>query len=157
MFVGRRNEKELRRVRGPAGNNDQVAGVLLDHAVPLGDDLRDRRPGLVRLELQHLGVCEQRDVRMLERRPNPEHVGVGFAVDGAGESVAVLTADAGAVRHVLLVQPDTTRSVERVVARRLEIVRELLDPRLVRDGRKWVWRACVRLGGITAVLAVHLV
>jgi hypothetical protein len=47
--------------------------------------------------------------------------------------------------------------VERVVARRLEIVGELLDPRFVRDGRKWVWRAGVRLGGVLAVLAVDLV
>ena len=59
----------------------------------------------------------------------------------AGEPVAVHAAHAGAVRHVLLDEPDAARSVERPVPRRFEIVRELLDPGLVRDGRVGVRRA----------------
>ena len=44
-----------------------------------------------------------------------------------------------------------------MIARCRQIVGELLDPRLVRDGRKWVWRAGVRLGRVLAPRAVHLV
>src|SRR4029078_10433237 len=57
----------------------------------------------------------------------------------------------------LTVQPDAAGCVERVVARSRQIVRELLDPRLVRDGRKWVWRAGVRLGRVLATCGVDLV
>ena len=47
--------------------------------------------------------------------------------------------------------------VERVVARRREVVGELLDARLVRDGRERVRRARGRLGRVLAARAVHLV
>ena len=49
------------------------------------------------------------------------------------------------------------RGVERVQAGRREIVGELLDPRLVRDGRERVGRARGRLGRILAAGSVHLV
>ena len=94
---------------------------------------------------------------MLERRPHAEHLGVGLGVDQAGEAVARRAADAVAVRHVRLGQPHAARRVERVVARRLEVVRELLDPRLVRERRERVRRARRRLGRVLAARAVHLV
>ena len=113
--------------------------------------------GVVRLQAYRPRVRQQRDVRVLERRPNPEHLGVGLPVHRAGEAVAVLAADADAVRHVRLVEPDSARRVERAVAGGLEIVGELLDPGLVRDGRERVRRARRPLGRILAADAVHLV
>ena len=94
---------------------------------------------------------------MLERRPHAEHLGVGLRVDEAGEAVAGGAPDAVAVGHVRLVQPDPARRVERVVARLGEVVGELLDPRLVRDGRERVRRTGRRLGRVLAPSAVHLV
>ena len=94
---------------------------------------------------------------MLERRPHAEHLGVRLSVHGAHEAVAVGAADARAVRHVRLVQANPARCVERVQAGRLEVVRELLDPRLVRDGRERILRARESFRWILAVVAVHLV
>ena len=62
-----------------------------------------------------------------------------------------------AERRVRLVEHDPARRVERVVAGRREIVRELLDPRLVGDGGMRVRRARRRLGRVLAAGAVHLV
>ena len=87
---------------------------------------------VVRLELHDSGVRQQRDVRMLEGRPHAHHLGVRLGVHQAGEAVAGAAADAVAVGQVRLRQPDPVRRVERVVAGRLQVVRELLDPRLVR-------------------------
>ena len=114
-------------------------------------------PAWFGLELHGLGVRQQRDVRVLEGGPHPEHLRVRLSVHRAREAVAVLAADAGAVRHVALGQPDAARRVERVESGRGEIVGELLDPRLVRDGRERVRSACRRLGRILASGAVNLV
>ena len=94
---------------------------------------------------------------VLERRAHAEHLGVGLRVDEAREAVAGRAADARAVRHVRLVEQDPARGVERVVARGGEVVGELLDPRLVRDGRVRVRRARRALGRVLAAVAVHLV
>ncbi len=58
---------------------------------------------------------------------------------------------------VRLVEHDPARRVEGVVTRRHEIVRELLDARLVRDGRVRVRGARRRLRRVLAAGAVHLV
>ena len=94
---------------------------------------------------------------MLERRPHAEHLGIRLPMHGADEPVAVRAADARAVRHVRLVQANPARCVERVQAGRLEVVRELLDPRLVRDGGVRIGRARESLRGVLAVGAMHLV
>ena len=78
-------------------------------------------------------------------------------MDETREPVARGAADARAVGHVGLVQADAAWRVERPIAGSGEIVRELLDARLVRDRRVWVRRARRRLGRILAARAVHLV
>ena len=56
-----------------------------------------------------------------------------------------------------LAQAHAAWGVERVEARRREVVRELLDARLVGDRRERVGRAGRRLGRVLAAGAVHLV
>jgi hypothetical protein len=157
VLVARGREEEGGRVGRAARDDDDLCGVTLGGAVVLDDHLGDRRAGVVRLEPARPRVREQRDVRMLERGPHAEHLRVRLSVHCAGEAVAVLTADAGAVGHVRLVQPHAARSVERVVSGRLEVVGELLDSRLVRHGRKRIRRAREALGRVLAVCAVHFV
>ena len=157
MLLGRRDEQELGRVGRAAGEHDQVGGEALELTAALDHHLGHRLPVGARLELDHLRVRQQLDVLVLERRPHAEHVRVRLAVHRAGEAVAVHAADARAVRQVRLVQADAARCVERVEAGRLEVVRELLDPRLVRDGRERIRRARVPLGRVLASRAVHLV
>ena len=90
------------------------------------------------------------------RAGRTQHLGVGLGVDQAGEAVAGRAADAMAVRSSL-VQPDPAGRVEGEVARRLEVVRELLDPRLVRDRRVRVRPARRWLGRVLATRATNLV
>ncbi len=59
--------------------------------------------------------------------------------------------------HVGLVQHHRGGRGERVVAGGLEIVEQFLDARLAGDRRRRIGRAGRRLGGIDAVLAVHLI
>ena len=94
---------------------------------------------------------------MLEGRPHAHHLGVRLGMNQAGEAVAGAAADAVAVGQVRLRQPDPVWGVERVVARRLQVVRELLDPRLVRERREGVRRARGRLGRVLTTCAADLV
>ena len=141
----------------PQASTTRSAAKRSSSTAALDHDLGHRRAVGARLELDHLRVRQQLDVLVLERRPHAEHVRVRLAVHRAREAVAVHAADAGAVGQVRLVQADAARRVERVVAGRLEVVRELLDPRLVRDGRERIGRARVPLGRVLAARAVHLV
>ena len=75
----------------------------------------------------------------------------------ARESVAVGTAHALAEGHVALIEHDPAGRMKRVVSRGREVVRELLDPRLVRDRRERVGRARGRLCRVLPAGAVHLV
>ena len=119
----------------PQATTTTSAANRSSRAVPLDDHLGDGRALAVRLEPDDLRVRHERHVRVLERRPHAEHLGVGLRVDEAREAVAGRAADAGAVRRVRLVEHDPARRVERPVAGCREVVGELLDPRLVRHGR----------------------
>ena len=128
-------------------------------SVPLAvdGDLGHGAAGRVGVKRHGLGVGQQRDVRVLERRADRQHLGVRLCVNQAREAVAGRAADAVAVGHVGLVQHHPARGVERVVPRGREVVGELLDARLVRDGREGIGRAGRRLGRVLAARPVHLV
>ena len=72
----------------PHDDDHDVARESLLGAVPIDDDLGDGRATGVRLEPDGPGVRQQRDVRMLERRANAEHLGVRLRMDEAREPVA---------------------------------------------------------------------
>ena len=132
-----------RNVVGCAGDVDLDAG--------------HRRTCGVGRQLHDGGVRHERDVRMLEGRPNTEDLGVGLGLHERREPVARGAADARAEGHVPLVQPDPAGRVERVEPCPLEVIGQLLDPRLVRHRREGVGRARRRLGRILVVAAVDLV
>ena len=158
MLVRRREEQQLGGVRGAAGQRRRGRRRTSSSRRPAPRRLPvTAEPSSFVSSLTALRVRDELDVRMLERRPHAEHLGVRLPVHGADEAVAVRAADARAVRHVRLVQANPARCVERVQAGRLEVVRELLDPRLVRDGRERILRARESFRRILAVVAVHLV
>ncbi len=157
MTVVGGTEQQLRRVRGAARKHDEVGGELLGLAVSLDRDSGHDRARVVRLQADGPRIRQQRDVRMLERGTNSEHLGVRLAVHRARKAVAVLAADAGAVRQVRLVEHHAAGGVERVEAGGREVVGETLDPGLVRDGRERVRSARRRLRRILAAGTVHLV
>ena len=114
-------------------------------------------PAGVGLEPHRLRAGQQRHVGVLQRRPDAEHLGVGLRVHEAREAVAGGAPDAVAVRPVRLEQPHAARRVERVQPRRLEVVGELLDARLVADRGEGVGRGRRRLGRVLPARAMDLV
>ncbi len=157
MLVVRRCQQQPRRVRRSARHHDDVRGQPFGLPVLLEDDVCHRRPGCVRLELYDLRVRPQRDVGMLQRRPHAERLGIGLRAQRAREAIAVLAAHAFAVRHVRGIEHHAAGRVERVIARPLEVVRQLLDARLVRQRRIRVRPARRRLRWVLSTGAVHLV
>src|SRR4030095_5638967 len=97
-------------------------------------DLGDGRTVAFRVEPGDLRVRQQRNVRMLESRPHPEHLGVRLGMDEAREAVTGSAPDTGADRHVRLVEHDSAGRVEGPEAGGREVVGELLDPWLARGG-----------------------
>ena len=156
LVVGR-GEQQLGRVRRAARDHHDVGGVRLALALAFDLDLGHGGAGRIGPERECPRVRQQRHVRVLERRPHSEHLCVGLGVHQAREAVAGGAAHAVAVRHVRLVQHHPAGGVKRMVPRGGEVVRELLDPGLVRDRREWVGSARRRLRRVLAPRPVHLV
>ena len=87
LVVGRL-EQQLGRVRGAAGDDDDVAPIGLLLAVVLDDNFGHGSAGRVGVELDGLRVGQQRDVGMLQRRPHADDFGVGLGVHQARKAVA---------------------------------------------------------------------
>jgi len=147
----------LRRGTVPQRGLDTFAVGTDRFAAAFDDDLRDPASGRIRLELRRPSVRQQRDVRMLQRRANAQHLGVGLRVQRAGEAVAVPASNADAVGRGGLVTQDPAGSVEGVMAGGREVVRELLDPRLVRECRERIRRTRGWIGRILAPCSPDLV
>ena len=156
VLVGRA-EEELRGVGRTCCDDDHVRGVDLFLAVAAHHDARHRPTGSIGVESRHLGVDEQRHVRHTEHRPYRDGLRIGLGVHETRVPVAPRAADAVAARAVVLVEQDPARRVERVISTLLEVVGQLLDPRLVRHGRPRILLAPVPLGRVLTVVAVHLV
>jgi hypothetical protein len=99
-------------------------------------------------------VRAQGDVRALDRGPDAEHVCVGLAVGQAREAVEAVAAHAAPALGVGLVEVDADGQVERMMAGPDEVVVQLLDARLVRDGRVGERPRRRRLRRVLAALAV---
>ena len=82
---------------------------------------------------------------------------VGLGLHQTRKPVAGGAADAGAVLRLLLVEHDADRQRERAVAGAFEIVRKLLDARLVRYRRVRVRVVAGRLGRVAAALTVDVI
>src|SRR5262249_35152958 len=72
-----------------------------------------------------------------------------------GEAVEPVAANAASRLRLGLTEVCADWEVERLVPALLEVVRELLDARLVRYRRERKWPRPRRLGGVFAGLAVH--
>ena len=125
----------------------------------LGDDRRDGPPAVIGLQPRDVCAGDQAHVVVLQRGIDADHLGVGLAAHQAREAVHPVTADAHAVAggHAVRVlrQPHADRQVERVQALLLEVVTELLDPRLVLHRRIAVVGAGGTRGRVLAMPPVH--
>jgi hypothetical protein len=150
-------QEQGRRVDGPAGQDDDVRRVVLAGSIPLDDDLAHLPAGGAGFQVFDEGVGRERDVGMRQRRVHAANLGVRLGVDQAGEAVAALAADAGALVRGLLVKHDAQRRVEGVQAEAGEFVGQVLDAQLVADRRVQVRGAGGRLGRVFAAGAVDVI
>jgi hypothetical protein len=94
---------------------------------------------------------------VLQRRLDRDDVRVGLGPCEAQKPVAGAAAVAMAVVGPALVEHDPDGQRKRVMAGAFEIVRQLLDARLVRDCRKRIGLVAGQLGRIAATPPVHMV
>ena len=104
-----------------------------------------------------MGVPEQRHVGKRDRGTYGHDFRIGLGVHQTWKAIAGLTADARAVRHVGLVHHDGGGRGERMVARSLKVIEELLNARLAGDRRARIGRAGRRLGRIASPQPVDVV
>src|SRR5262249_23824730 len=109
------------------------------------------------LELLHLGVRQQRQVGILQRWVDADHLSVRLGIDQARKTVAGLTTDALARTGILLVELNSKWNVERLQPQPGEVIAQLLQPGLVADGRMRVGTAGARVGRIVSPPAVDLI
>jgi hypothetical protein len=114
VLVGRGCEQQPGAVGGPAGDDHELGFKRLLLATVVDHHPGDRRSGFVGLKPDRLRVGQKRHVRVLDRRPHRDHLGVRFCVHKTREAVAVIAPDALAKRHVGLVEQNPAGGVERV-------------------------------------------
>ena len=160
MLGAGRTQQQQGAAEGAAGDDDDVGRIALLDAVAGDVDGADAPAAGVGLQPADVGPAQQGDVRMRrEHRVDADHLGVGLAVERAGEAVEGVAPDAGARAHrqaVLLVEQDAERQVERPDALCREAVVQCLDARFV--GHRIVRKRAVRrrLDRILAALAVDV-
>ena len=157
MLVVGGTQQQRGGIRRPARHHDDVRGEALLHAGDFRQHAGDAAAGGVGFEFQRLRIAQQRDIGMFQRGAHGNHLGVGFRMHQAGETVAGLAADAAAIGHVGLVQQHGTGRRERMVAGGLQVFGQFLDARFIGHRRCRIVRAAPRLRRIDAVLAMHLV
>ena len=157
MAIVRRPQEQRRGVDGARGHHHHLRRVLFALAVAPDDHLVHRAARCSRLQALHESVGQERDVGELERGIHREHLRVGLRPDQAGVAVAGGAADARAAIRALLVQLDAERGVEWLQARAGEVLRQVLQARLVAHRRVRVWLAGVGVRRVLAALAVHVV
>ena len=113
--------------------------------------------GGIGLQPLHQRVGQQRDIGMLERLVDAQHLGVGLgAYTRHGKPSQVLQR----MQRLLcgfFSSSMTPRGMWKGSARRREIVVQLLDARLVADGGIGIGSAGWRFGRIFAALSVHVI
>ena len=157
MVPVRRAEKQGGGVDRAAGDRHDPGAVLLERAVAADDHFCDLVACRARLQALDEGVGEQRDVRVLERGLDGEHLRVGLGAHEAREAVATVATDAAARLRILLVEQDPERRMERPEALAREVLAELLQARLMAHGWMRKGSARGRLGWVFSALSVDVV
>jgi len=153
----RRAQQQRGGVDRATGNDHHVRTVDVDGLAPPDGDPCDLPSRGARLERFDEGAAEQLHVRMRERGPDADDLGVGFRLDETREAIASGAADARAVRRLRVVEKQSERERERVVAEAREVRTELLDPGFVTDGRMGIRRRGRRLGRVDPALPVDVI
>src|SRR6516225_4280138 len=128
-------QQQRRRVDRAARNDHKIRGVFFAAVVAPYYDFAYLTPRRARFKLLDKGIRHQRDVRKLECRVDGTDLRVRLGPDQAGIAVASLAADAATGVRILLIEHDPQRRVKRMEPQARKVVGQLLDARLVADGR----------------------
>src|SRR5712691_10570804 len=104
-----------------------------------------------------MGIRQQSHIGKTQRGVHAEYLGVGFGIDEAGIAVTRIAANALAGMKVLLVSLQAEGRMEWFQSKPFEVVTELLNARLVADGRVRIRSAGVRIGRILAAPSVDVI
>src|SRR5437762_11139318 len=120
-------------------------------------DGRDFSSGAIRFQARYLRISKQGHIIVSQRRHDTADVRVRFCVNKAGEAVTRVATDAPAVLRIFLIQHDAEWSMKWLQPVQRKVVAQLLNARFVAD--RWVWEgsAAMRLSGIFANFAVHMI
>src|SRR5229473_5185080 len=94
---------------------------------------------------------------MLDCLINAHNLRVGLCAYQTGKAVAGIAANAAALVRVLLVEHDANRYVEGLETRTCKVVGQLLNARLMADGRPGIGGVRRRFGRIFSAVPVHLI
>ncbi len=123
----------------------------------LDDDVRDFTSGSAGLQPLDIGIRQQSHIGKVKGRIDAESLSVGLCIDETGIAITGVAANALARVGTLFVDLEAKWCVKGFKSELLKIVAELLDARLVADGRMRIRTAGVRLGRILAASSVDVV
>src|SRR5712691_7323094 len=104
-----------------------------------------------------MGIRQQSHIGKTQRGVHAEYLGVGFGIDEAGITVTRIAADALAGMKILLIALQAEGSMKWFQSKPFEIVAQLLDARLVADGRVRIRPASARIRRIFTSLPVDVI
>ena len=113
--------------------------------------------GGICLQPRHFAFRQERDIRVLQRRLDTNHMRICFRVHQTRKAVARRTTDALALMWILFVQKNANRQMEGLVAEVFQIVTQLLNSQLMADRWKSIRLARGRFRRIFASDSVDLI
>src|SRR6516164_2936739 len=138
MLVIGGTQQQRRGVDGAAGNDNHVPRILF-RPVALHNYSAHLTTTLIRFQSLDKGVCQQSYIGVFDSLIDAEHLGVRLGINETRKAVASVAANTAALMRILLIQHDTDRYVEGLQTSTRKIVGQLLNPRLMADGRPWIW------------------
>src|SRR6266540_2354156 len=154
MLVVGRTQQQRGRIDGAARHHNDVSRKRELLTVALDMNHGYFTTGWTRFKPGDKCVGHQRDVWIFQRRVHAANLRVGLGVDEARMAVAGAATDAGTLARVLLIEHHAERRVKRPQTMPGKVVAQLLDARLMADGRIWKRRTAPRLGRIFTLRTV---
>src|SRR6059058_5014754 len=120
-------------------------------------DGRDFSSGAIRFQARYLRISKQGHIIVSQRRHDAADVRVRFCVNKAGEAVTRVATDAWTFLRIFLIQHDPEWSMKWLQPVQRKVVAQLLNAWLVTDCGVRERAAAMRISGIFANFAVHMI
>ena len=152
-----RAQQQSRRVDRPAGDHHDVGAVALLLASAAHDNLARLATRCRAVDAFDIGAGQQRYIGILQGRLDAGDMCVGLGLHEARVAVAGRAPDAGALVRARFVEHDPHGQRKRAMSGPCQVIGELPNARLVRDGGMRIRIAGGRLGRIAAARTMHMI